>query len=217
MANFVGTSRAVSPAMNQSSYSRGLAFALGCAAWCFAPSARADSEVSDEVADTDSDEAPDEGETGTGFVGSPLLTGQLFWAQGKVMPGFAIGVGTRFVEVDLEVSMLTLTEAAPPRDLTFLGNQFGAHVMFVPLHEEHIDLGIGLGGDFYWLWGVHSDAVESAFALKAASHVWLTPKFGLYASARVYPWTSSGVELGTDRESKSGLPVLFSTGITWRL
>lgn len=240
VANSLGTSRADSLAMNQSSYSggaapslrgpaeqpepkphsrgygRGLALALGCVACSFAPLARAEAGTSDEVVDTDADEGLGD-PTASGVLGSPQLTGQFFWAQGKVMPGLAIGVGQRWVEMNLELSMLSLTRAAPPQNVTFLGNQFGVQVMFVPVREEHVDLGIGLGGDFYWLWGVHSDAVESALTLKAATHVWLTPQLGLYASARVYPLTSSGLELGTDRDSESALPVLVSTGITWRL
>ena len=42
-------------------------------------------------------------------------------------------------------------------------------------------------------------------------------QLGIHASARAYPLTSSGIELGTTREGGDGLPVLFSTGITWRL
>jgi hypothetical protein len=85
------------------------------------------------------------------------------------------------------------------------------------VRERYFDLGVGLGGDFYWLWNVHGDALEPALAVQAAGNLWVTPQLGIHASARAYPLAGSGLELGTTREGGDGLPVLFSTGITWRL
>lgn len=148
---------------------------------------------------------------------SSLFSAQAFWIQGKVMPGVAYGARLGFVELDLEASLLWLTEPAPPRGITHLGSQLGAHVMFLPVRERYFDLGVGLGGDFYWLWNVHGDAVEAALALKTEGNLWITPELGIYATARAYPLTSSGLELGSTPDADEGLPLLFSTGITWRL
>jgi hypothetical protein len=169
---------------------------------------------SDEPA-TDS-EAPSNAAR-SGKDSDTLLSVQAFWAQGKVMPGAALGLRFGAVELDLEASLLWLTEPAPPRGITFLGNQVGAHLMFLPVRERYFDFGVGLGGDFYWLWNVHGDAVEPALALRAEGNLWLAPRLGVHAAARAYPWKSSGLELGTTRADEEALPVLFSTGITWRL
>lgn len=148
---------------------------------------------------------------------SSLFSAQAFWARGKVMPGVAYGARLGFVELDLEASLLWLTEPAPPRGITHLGSQLGAHVMFLPVRERYFDFGVGLGGDFYWLWNVHGDAVEAALAVKTQGNLWITPELGIYATARAYPVTSSGLELGSTPDADAGLPLLFSTGITWRL
>jgi hypothetical protein len=176
--------------------------------------------ISTVEAHAQSDDPPTESEASPGAPAkdvATLLSAQAFWAQGKVMPGAALGLRFGAVELDLEAALLWLTEPAPPRGLTFLGNQIGAHLMFLPVRERYFDLGVGLGGDFYWLWNVHGDAFEPALALKAEGNLWLTPQLAVYAAARAYPWKSSGLELGTTRGSEDELPVLFSTGITWRL
>jgi hypothetical protein len=188
-----------------------LAAACVTAAVSGAPAAHAQS---DEPA-TESEASPDA--DGPAKNTQTLLRAQGFWAQGKVMPGAALGLRLGAVELDLEATLLWLTEPAPPRGLTFLGNQIGAHLMLLPVRERYCDVGVGLGGDFYWLWNVHGDAVEPALALKAEGNLWLTPRLGLHAAARVYPWKSPGLELGSTRADEAGSPVLFSTGITWRL
>jgi hypothetical protein len=185
-----------------------LAAACGFAAASSAPTASAQSDASDAGSDaaTDNDVAA---------ASSLLLSAQAFWAQGKVMPGVAFGARLGFVELDLEASLVWLTEPAPPRGITFLGSEFGAHIMLLALRHRHVDLAVGLGGDLYWLGNVHGDALEAALALKSAANVWITPDLGLYATARAYPIASSGLELGTHRAGDASLPVLFSTGITW--
>jgi hypothetical protein len=178
--------------------------------------------INTPAAHAQSDEPAMESETASNADSSgkdsvTLLRAQTFWAQGKVMPGAALGVRFGVVELDLEASLLWLTEPAPPRGLSFLGNQIGAHLMLLPVRERHIDVGVGFGGDIYWLWNVHGDALEPALALKAEGNLWLTARLGVHAAARAYPWRSSSLELGTTRAGDEALPVLFSTGITWRL
>lgn len=186
-----------------------LAAAWGLAAAVCAPAALAQS---DDPAESAADDAGGSEKP----IGS-LLSAHAFWAQGKVMPGVAYGARLGFLELDLETSLLWLTEPAPPRGVTHLGSQFGAHVMYLPVRERYFDFGVGLGGDLYWLWNVHGDAVEAALAIKLEGNLWVTPALGIYATARAYPLQSSGLALGSAPEPDEALPLLFSTGVTWRL
>ena len=88
--------------------------------------------------------------------------------------------------------------------------------MFTPVRERWLDVSVGLGGDFYLLWGVHSEAAEAALTPRAVVRLWPTEDLAVSFTARSYLVHSSGLELGTERNGSSGPPVLLSTGITWR-
>jgi hypothetical protein len=143
-------------------------------------------------------------------------TAQWFWVQGKAMPGFELGLGREWFELDLELSFVTLTDRSSDIDGRWAGNQLGAFAMFMPVRERWLDLSVGLGGDFYFLWGVHSDAREAALTPRAVVRLWPTEDLAISLTARSYLVHSTGLELGTERNGSSGPPVLLSTGITWR-
>jgi hypothetical protein len=145
-----------------------------------------------------------------------LGTGQWFWLQGKAMPGLELGLGRDWFELDLELSFVTLTERSRDLDGRWAGNQLGAFAMFTPVRERWVDVSVGLGGDFYLLWGVHSEASEAALTPRAVVRFWPTDALALTFTARSYLVHSDGLELGTARDGSSGPPVLLSTGITWR-
>lgn len=145
-----------------------------------------------------------------------LGTGQWFWVQGKAMPGFELGLSRDWFELDLELSFVTLTERSSELDGRWAGNQLGAFAMFMPVRERWLDVGVGLGGDFYLLWGVHSDASEAALTPRAVVRLWPSEDIAISVTARSHWVHSAGLELGTGRDGSSGPPVLLSTGITWR-
>src|SRR6185295_17873591 len=99
----------------------------------------------------------------------------------------------------------------------FLGAQFGGYAMASPIHSRRFELGLGLGLDYYRLWGIHASQWELALSGRADAHLRVVSNFGVFASTRVYPLSTSGLELGTYRDRERGLPVLFSTGIEWTL
>jgi hypothetical protein len=145
-----------------------------------------------------------------------LGTGQWFWLQGKAMPGIEFAAGRGLFELDLELSFLTLTEHSRELDSSFLGNQLGAFLMLTPLRGRYFDLNIGLGGDFYLLWGIQSGVREAALAPRVVARIWPFENLGLTFMARSYLLHSDGMDLGTARDGSSGPPILLSTGITWR-
>jgi hypothetical protein len=145
-----------------------------------------------------------------------LGTGQWFWLQGKAMPGLELGLRRDWFELDLELSFVTLTDRSRDLDGRWAGNQLGAFAMFLPVRERWVDVSVGLGGDFYLLWGVHSEASEAALTPRAVVRFWPAEEVALTFTARSYLVHSSGLELGTERDGRSGPPVLLSTGITWR-
>ncbi len=67
------------------------------------------------------------------------------------------------------------------------------------------------------MWGIHPSAWELALSGRAAAHLRVAGNFGVFANARAYPLSTSGMELGTYRDGKPGSPILFATGLEWRL
>jgi hypothetical protein len=153
-----------------------------------------------------------QGNSGEGALGS-----QWFWASGKAMPGLALRAGKGIWWLDLEASLIHLTQSSNELDVHFLGNQFGLFAMVRAKPMKRLELAAGLGADIYGLWNIHGDEWQVALALRTTAHVALASRVGIFGTARAYPLSTGGLELGTYRDGSSGLPVLFSTGIEWRL
>ena len=145
------------------------------------------------------------------------LGAQWQWAQGKAMPGITLRLGGGLWSGVLETSLIWLTEPDPDRRVRFLGSQFGAFLMVRPLSLGRVDLAAGLGVDYYPLWNVHGDEWQLALAARASVHVRLSSNMSLFGTARAYPLSTGGLELGTQRDGSAALPVLFGTGLEWRL
>lgn len=145
------------------------------------------------------------------------LGAQAFWVVGKVMPGVVLRFDiVDLLWVDVEGGLVFVT-SPPPGSGSFVGSPFAAHLLLAPLRTRRVELGAGLGADVHALWGIHSDIAEVALAVKVSAHFWVTPKLDLFASARVYPIATSGLDLGEFRDGSAGLPVLFATGVAWSL
>jgi hypothetical protein len=145
------------------------------------------------------------------------LNAQWLWAKDKAIAGVGLNAQRPFLDFDLELSLMWTTAQADGFDGSFLGALFGIFVSFVPLRTERVDLGLGLGADIHYLGAIHQDLVEGALASRAFVRVALLEDLALFATARVYLLASDGLELGTERNGSAGLPVLFGTGLSWRL
>lgn len=145
------------------------------------------------------------------------LGAQWQWVQGKAMPGVTLRLGGGLWSGVLETSLIWLTEPDPERRVHFLGSQFGAFLMVRPLSVGRVDLAAGLGADYYPLWNIHGDEWQLALAARVSAHVRLTSNMSVFGTARAYPLGTSGLELGTRRDGSAALPVLFGTGLEWRL
>lgn len=140
------------------------------------------------------------------------LGAQWFWVEGKAMPGLTLRAGKGLWWATFETSLVWLTERDPGRS-SFLGSQLGGFFSVRPLHTRRLELDAGLGVDAYPLWNIHGDEWQVALALRGSGHFRITRNVGLFATARVYPIATRGLELGVRRDGSTGLPVLFSTGI----
>ncbi len=190
----------------------------GCVAFValgLSSAARAEPAESAERDTLEGDETHAAAET-TARPGELVLGVQYFWLSGKSMPGLTLQVGRGLFALDLEASLLWLTEPAQALDLSFVGMQLGAGVMLVPLRSRRFRAAAGLGADVYYPWRIHEDAVEAALSAKVTLHGWLTQEVALFATARAYPLSTHGLELGSERDGSSALPVLFTSGIAWR-
>jgi hypothetical protein len=143
-------------------------------------------------------------------------SGQWFWTQNKAMPGIELGLGRGLVEFDFELSFVVSTQRSRDWDGTLLGNQLGAYLMLTPLRQRYVDLSLGLGGDFYLLWGIHSEASEAALVPRVALRLWPLERLGITLTARTYLFPSRGLELGTRRDGSEAPAFLLSSGITWK-
>jgi hypothetical protein len=182
---------------------------------CLPRVARAESTTGiDSSAETGSESRSDDA-AGAPLADRLLGTAQWSWLQGKAMPGIGLAAGRGLFEIDLELSLL-LTERSRDLDGSVLGNQLGAFLMFTPLRERYFDVNIGLGGDFYFLWGIHSAAREAALTPRVVARIWPLEHLGVTFLARYYLLHSDGLDLGTAHDGSSGPPILLSTGITWR-
>lgn len=173
--------------------------------------------------DTRSDE-PGVNQASPPVAGIHIALGtQWFWASQKAMTGAMLRAGRGRWSSAFEGSLIFDTDAHSndarrgEQDSAFLGAQFGAYLMGSPIYNQRFELSLGAGLDYYRLWGIHASAWELALAARAAGHLHLIAGFGVFASARVYPLSSSGLELGSYRDGERGLPVLFSSGIEWRV
>jgi hypothetical protein len=203
--------------------------ALACASWaiCAGTASKAGADDGEEVgqsstdstssvSDAEFDAASEEYDPNSfSIFDRASLSAQWFWARDKIMTGLELSLGYRFVQLDLEASFVGLTEHADVIDASLLGNQLGAFLMFTPMDERYYDVSAGLGGDFYVLWGIHSEAFEAALAPRLQVRVWPLPHLGLTFNARVYLFSSDGLALGTDSSGDAGLPLLVSTGLSW--
>lgn len=169
------------------------------------------SEEPCDTPDRESNEASPADSSGEGAIGAQWL-----WAVDKAMPGLLLGGTYRMVRFDFETSLVALTEPAPEFDSQFLGSHFGFHLMIRPLYDERWEVAGGLGTDCYSLWNIHGDMFEAALSVRLAGHFWISKRVGVFATARAYPLTTSGLGLGSFRDGSSGLPVLFGTGVEWR-
>lgn len=138
-------------------------------------------------------------------------------AQGKVVPGVTLSAGRGLWWLTLETSLLWLTERDPERRYTFLGSQLGGFFMVRPLRMRRLELEVGLGADAYALWNIHEDEWQVAFAARVAAHVPITSSVALFGTARAYPFSSGGVELGVERDGSNAWPVLFGGGVEWKI
>jgi hypothetical protein len=143
-------------------------------------------------------------------------SGQWFWTQDKVMPGIELGLGRGLVEFDVEASFVVSTRSSRDWDGSLLGNQLGAYVMLSPLRQRYVDLSVGLGGDLYLLWGIHTEASEAALVPRVAVRLWPLERLGITLTARTYLVPSRGLELGTRRDGSEAPAFLFSSGLTWK-
>ena len=132
------------------------------------------------------------------------------------MPGVELGIGRGLVEGDVELSFISLTESSHDLESGFVGNQLGAYLMLTPLRERYFDVSAGLGGDFYFLWGIHPDAREAALAPRLVARIWPLEQLALTVSARAHLAHTDGLELGSARNGSAGPAILISTGVTWR-
>jgi len=199
------------------SFCRAVTLALALVGLLCLPSvARAEPTAGLDVATEASSEPDPAPAEGAPLADRVLGSGQWFWLQGKAMPGVELAVGRGLVEMDLELSFLTLTESSRDRDGSWLGNQLGLFLMLTPLRERYFDVSIGLGADLYLLWGIHSDVREAAFTPRVVARLWPLERLGVTFMARSYLLHSDGLDLGTARDGSSGPPILLSTGITWR-
>ncbi len=162
--------------------------------------------------DTDVDAAREENPLGLrrGFVS--LFA---FWAQGKVCPGLELSLGGQWLHGTLEAALIFVTDSTPSFDGSLLGNQLGAFLEATPLQLPNLELGAGLGADFFLLWGISQNASESALAARILLRLIYDP-FSVSVSGRTYLLASEGLELGTSRSGSSGPAVLLTTGLTYR-
>jgi len=184
-----------------------------------AHSARADdSSASDSTVNAPPEDAPlsaDESVQPDLRPHQAALGAQAFWVVGKVMPSVVLRFDLhKLLWLDFEAGLIFLTDSPPGSD-SFVGSPFSAHLLVAPFRTPKVELAAGLGADIHYLWGVNGDLFEVALAVIASAHYWITPKFGLFGNARVYPVASSGLELGNFRNGSAGLPVLFATGVAW--
>jgi len=144
------------------------------------------------------------------------LGGQALWVTGKFIPEiYARYDPNRWFWVDMEFGFVFLVDPPPGEDRVVLGSPLAAHFMFVPYRTRVVELGLGAGGDLHLLYGIGKGIAEVALAVNATGHVWVTPRLGVFGSARVYPVATNGLGLGEKRDGSRGLPVLFGTGVEW--
>jgi hypothetical protein len=144
------------------------------------------------------------------------LGAQALWVAGKFVPEVSGRYDpNRWFWVDAELGLVFLLEPPPGEDRVVLGSPLAAHFVFVPYRSRNVELGLGAGADLHLLYGVGKGIAEVALAVKAIGHVWVTPRLGLFGSARVYPVATNGLGLGEKRDGSRGLPVLFATGVEW--
>jgi hypothetical protein len=166
--------------------------------------------------DTEQDDGAEEPDSLPNLHRNLGLGAQWFFVQDKIMPGLELRGGKDWIWGHFETSFLFSTESSPVLDSSALGNQFGLYASLSPLNSERVEVHLGLGMDVYWLWGIHGDQGEIALSTRASGHYWFSRQFGAFASARWYPVSSDGLELGTTREGDAGIPVLFALGLEWR-
>lgn len=180
-------------------------------------------DAASESTPPDTGKAPDASEE-TGLDATPkpcpgcrhTFGGQALWASGKFIPELAGRYDpNRWFWVDAEFGLVFLVDPPPGEKRVVLGSPLAAHFVFVPYRSRMVELGLGAGGDLHLLYGIGKGIVEVALAVKAIGHVWVTPRLGLFGSARVYPVATNGLGLGEKRDGSRGLPVLFATGAEW--
>ncbi|HEY3498017.1 MAG TPA: hypothetical protein VGK73_25135, partial [Polyangiaceae bacterium] len=77
-------------------------------------------------------EAEDEAGAGKRKSGQAAVGAHWLFAANKAMPGVSLRVAERLVALDLETSLIWVTERDEAFDATFLGSQFGFYLSLRP-------------------------------------------------------------------------------------
>jgi hypothetical protein len=192
--------------VQNSSLRPSLGFLLATATWLY--SAHAGAQQSDGA---EKSSASVRTPTSAGSIGLHALL-----ASEKAIPGVSLRGGKGLFWAAFEGSFVFLTDPPPERS-AFLGNHLGAFFMLRPLATARLELEGGVGLDYYPLLGIHADEWQLALAARVAGHVRLFENVGAFATARAYPLSTSGLELGAYRDTTRGLPVMFGIGAEYWL
>ncbi len=159
---------------------------------------------------------PDEPDDSEDFEGEITLGLQWAFASEQIAAGPVLAVGGEGFWLDLEAPFLFTTKEAPELTANFLGNRWGIHGFWAPHASKTVRVRVGLGGDFYSLWGIHGDEFKAALALRADVTYWVQPNLGAELGVRGYPLSSEGLSVVRGPGGLEGVPVFLTAALHYR-
>jgi len=148
---------------------------------------------------------------GSGFDADIYLT------KDKTMVGLGLSMIEGRLGLDLDLAFIYLNEGSEragfSEDDSFVGNLLGVHLIYQPLKQGPAQGRVGVGFDYWALWGINGDEYKMGLPIFVEGRYFLVPGVNTHVQIRSYLVASDGLGLGVDFDGEETTPVLVTVGI----
>lgn len=140
---------------------------------------------------------------------------ELFLVQDKVMPGLTLDVQGDTFGAGAEFGLMWSTSDERDEVIagSFLGGVLGFHAYARLVRGPCMDLRFGTGLDAFGLWAINSEEWQLGMPMIAELRAFLSPRWQVFAQARLYAIKSEGLGAGEDLDGRVDIPLLLVVGL----
>ena len=141
----------------------------------------------------------------------------LYLAKDKTIIGLGVPLVFESFGIDLDLAFIYVNDDADRAgfsdDDSFVGNLLGVHLVYRPVVTGRAEGRVGLGFDYWALWGINGDEYKMGIPVFAEGRYFIDQVTNVHLQVRTYLVASDGLGLGEDFDGEEGPPVLVTIGI----